>query len=68
MKLGLARRAGRHAARHVPECAGLAANISDFGKHETHQALLSPMCDKRGKNTNRGCALQASVTPLVGVS
>jgi hypothetical protein len=42
----------KHAARHLLECAGLAANIGDFGKHETHQAFVARMRGKHGKKTS----------------
>lgn len=42
----------RHAARHLLECAGLAANIADFGKHETHQAFVARVRGKHGKKTS----------------
>ncbi|WP_166144043.1 DUF6880 family protein [Methylosinus sp. RM1] len=42
----------KHAARHLLECAGLAANIGDFGKHETHQAFVARIHGKHGKKTS----------------
>jgi hypothetical protein len=42
----------KHAARHLLECAGLAANIGDFGKHETHPAFVARMRGKHGKKTS----------------
>jgi hypothetical protein len=42
----------RHAARHLMECASLAASIPDFGAFETHEAyagrLRSEHCRKSG--------------------
>jgi hypothetical protein len=42
----------KHAARHLLECAGLATNFGDFGKHETHQAFVARMRSKHGKKTS----------------
>jgi hypothetical protein len=42
----------KHAARHLLECVGLAANIGDFGTHETHQAFVARLRGKHGKKTS----------------
>jgi hypothetical protein len=42
----------KHAARHFQECASLAANVGDFGKHETHEAFVARMRSKHGKKSS----------------
>lgn len=42
----------KHAARHLLECAGLAAHIGDFGQHETHDAFVARMRGNHGKKTS----------------
>jgi len=42
----------KHAARHLQECACLAANVGDFGNHETHEAFVARMQGAHGKKTS----------------
>jgi hypothetical protein len=39
----------RHAARHLADCAGLAASIPDFGTHETHEAYVVGLRTTHGR-------------------
>lgn len=39
----------RHASRHLADCAGLAAYIPDFGKHETHDAYVARLRAAHGR-------------------
>jgi hypothetical protein len=42
----------KHAARHLLECASLAANVGDFGKYETHEAFVARIRGKHGKKSS----------------
>jgi hypothetical protein len=47
-------RSGRykHAARHLLECASLAANVAEFRRHETHEAFVARIRSNHGKKTS----------------
>jgi hypothetical protein len=42
----------KHAARHLLECASLAATVADFGRHETHEVFVARMRNKHGKKSS----------------
>ncbi len=42
----------RHAARHLAECAGLAAGIESFGELETHEAYVARLKSEHGRKTS----------------
>jgi hypothetical protein len=42
----------RHAARHLAECAGLAAAISDFGNFEPHDRYSARLKSEHGRKTS----------------
>lgn len=42
----------KHAARHLLECASLASETMDFGKHETHDAFVARMRGKHGRKSS----------------
>jgi hypothetical protein len=42
----------KHAARHLLECASLAANVADFGRLETHEVFVARMRSKHGKKSS----------------
>jgi hypothetical protein len=42
----------KHAARHLLECASLAASVGDFGKYETHEAFVARIRGKHGKKSS----------------
>lgn len=42
----------KHAARHLLECASLAANVDEFGRHETHEAFVARIRGNHGKKTS----------------
>ncbi len=42
----------KHAARHVQECASLAANVGDFGKYETHETFVARIRGKHAKKSS----------------
>src|SRR5690606_31997399 len=42
----------RHAARHLMECAGLAAAIKDFGRFETHAAYMARLKAAHGRKSS----------------
>lgn len=42
----------KHAARHLLECASLAANVDEFGRHETHEAFVARIRGNPGKKTS----------------
>jgi hypothetical protein len=42
----------KHAARHLLECASLAANVGDFGKYETHEAFVARIRGKHRKKSS----------------
>jgi hypothetical protein len=41
----------RHAARHLMECAGLAASIPEFGTFETHETYVAQLRAKHGRKS-----------------
>jgi hypothetical protein len=41
----------RHSARHLRECASLAALIEDFAPHETHEAYVERLKAKHGRKS-----------------
>ncbi len=42
----------RHAARHLMECAGLAATIEDYGTDEGHEAYVKRLQAEHGRKTS----------------
>lgn len=42
----------RHAARHLMECASLAAQVADFGRFERHEAYVARLRREHGKKSS----------------